>query len=306
MNNYRLYKLTVKVKSPLVTYPKGDMLWGFIASYLSQKEDQTDFLNFTDLKMPSLILSSAFPYGKIPSPLREIKAFSTNLSKQEYTENKNKKKQKYEDANKYLEFEDEIEEIKEESSLVNSYSMHTSISRNSNTVIEGSLYSINEIWVKGDKLDIYAFSYLEKDVIKGFFNKAFELGFGQKASTGYGVMEVESITLVKKEKYKGSGFYLCLAPFVLSKEQEKNINDLKANIFTRFGKRGINSGNVFKIPVVFYDEGATFEMSKENKGCIGEILDNMSSDKDINVMVSGLSPIIEVSLKEVNSDNGNK
>jgi len=299
-----LYKITVSLKSPLATPLKGDTIWGHIVWGIANNEGDekvAEFLELSKTSTPPLIVSSAFPKGKISKHIPNVKPREDYMSKDKYAEIKQAKKEKFVCACEYLDLPPFSENENESGSFSSFATTRNSINRMTNSVIDdGGLYSVNEFWTETKDWDIYLRSSLDKKRINQLFEWAFEFGYGADASVGRGNIAVlqNSLTQIQpKAKSKnggdGSQKYMALAPFVIGKNDE--INNLRANIFVRNGKIGGAFGGVlspYKKGVILYDEGAVFESKNTQIMFVGELLENVHSDEKIKQ--SGFAPVIPI------------
>lgn len=288
-----LYRVQIELKSPLVTALKGDTIWGHVAWGVANNEGDEGIKSFLqDCKgeSPSFVVSSAFPAGFICKRIPELEERKENLSKDDYAKIKQRKKEKYAKASDYLDVEDVQGDGK--NVFIENTVTHNTISRFTNTVEEGGLYSVEELWAeKGkEKFDFYVLSSYTKDRVQQLCTWAFENGFGADSSVGKGNIEVLSVNEVKP-KFHGSK-YMALSPFVVPNMSE--IEDLRADIFIRSGKIGGSFANCiapWKKTVVLYNEGAVFT-SKKPLQYIGKLLENVHTDS--RICQSGFSIVIPI------------
>lgn len=286
-----LYRISIKLKSPLITALKGDTIWGhFVWGIANHEGDESveKFLSECKTECPPLIVSSAFPKASLCRPVPEVKEHG-DLSIEKYSEIKKLKKIKYVNASAYfldkkgLEPESKIFEAQS--------SIHNSINRFSNTVEEGELYSTDEMWSKDGKndFDVYILSSYSAERVTELADWAFENGFGADSSVGKGCIEV-SVIAEKVEPSKKGNKYMALAPFV----SDDNVKNLRADTFIRSGKIGgafISSMSPYKKTVILFDEGAVFESDKPIQ-FVGKLLTNMHTDN--RICQSGFAPVIPV------------
>lgn len=285
-----LYRIKIKLLSPLVTPLKGDTIWGHIVWGLANHEGENkvaEFLN-SNMKKPSLIVSSAFPTGCVCKPLPEPNQRIESLTKTSYPQIKKAKKLRYEKADSFLTVKSEIvpQRLYKEESVT-----RNSINRITGMVQDNNLYSVKTFFPEVTDLDIYVYSDFDARRVRDLFRWGFENGFGADASIGMGNIavneEIEQVQ-IKKE----SSTYMALAPFVIS-EKDK-IQDLRAEIFVRSGKIGGNfstSLTPWKKNLVLYEEGAVFTCFDKIE-YVGEIISNIHCDTRIKQC--GLAPVIPI------------
>ena len=291
----KLYKVTLQLKSPFVTPLKGDTIWGHIVWGIANHEGDgavKDFIDACKTKEPALAVSSAFPGGAICRPIPSVKPREKSMTPEKYAEIKNIKKLIYADASAF--FENQKSGC-DENNLKNPFEItsvtHNSINRFLNTVSDGSLYAVSEVWSKTSLFDIYIASSYDAKRIKQLCVWAFENGFGADSSVGKGVISVLDEVAQVQTKYK-TRTYMALAPFVFSKNSP--ISDLRADTFVRNGKIGGGFSSVltpWKKTVVLFNEGAVFT-SENPINIVGELLTDVHSDP--RICQSGFAPVIPI------------
>lgn len=287
----QLYKATIKLESSLVTPLKGDTIWGHVVWGIANHEGDEaveSFLNEEKSDNPSFIISSAFPKGTIckPYPKHESRG---EMSTKKYADIKKKKKIKFVSSSDF--FKMEQESCNESSPYKITQVMHNGINRFSNTVEEGSLYSIQEIWSSQSEFDLYVVSKYDEARIKQILDWAFENGYGADASTGKGRISV--VGVAKVETKLSTTRYVVLAPFVTDFSVVKE-GTLCADTFIRTGKIGgafVTSMNPYKKTVMMFDEGAVFESTKPIQ-FIGKLITQVHSDE--RICHSGFAPVIPI------------
>ncbi|MDR1836464.1 MAG: CRISPR-associated protein Csm4 [Treponema sp.] len=300
-----LYRIRFKLCSAIVTPLKGDTIWGHIVWGIANHEGNaavSEFLEQEKSAPPALVVSSAFPAGMVCRPLPPPPKRDDSLNIDTYSEIKKKKKEKYVPSSEYLSGMEAAAELKE-----NTYKnaqvmqMHNTIDRAANIVLEGGLYSTEEIWpgIKdGDSYillkdwDLFILSSLKPERVKHLVEWAFENGYGADASTGKGRISVIGDPVPVKPGKQGNT-YMALGPFVDSKN---GIDHLRADIFIRSGKLGgafAASLSPYKKPVVLYDEGAVFTCEKPIE-YTGMLLEKMHGSEEFNICQSGFAPVIPV------------
>ena len=287
----QLYKATIKLESSLITPLKGDTIWGHVVWGIANHEGDeavSNFLHEEKSENPSFIISSAFPKGTICKPYPKHIPRG-EMSTKKYADIKRNKKIKFVSASVF--FKTEQLSCNEASPYKVTQVMHNGINRFSNTVEEGSLYSIQEMWANQKEFDLYILSKYDDSRIKQLLNWAFEHGYGADASTGKGKVSVEDV--VKVETKLSTTTYVALAPFVTDFSIIKD-GTLCADTFIRTGKIGgsfVTSMNPFKKTIVMFDEGAVFESDKPIQ-FIGNLLTQVHSDE--RICHSGFAPVIPI------------
>lgn len=288
----QLYKASIKLQSPLVTQLKGDTIWGHIVWGVANHEGEQAVANFLEEEKsatPSLIVSSAFPEGTICKPFPKHEDRKLKLSTEEYSKIKKSKKEKFVSAAKY--FSDLFENGTKPFRFERVQSMHNSINRFSNTVEDGNLFAVEELWANGQDFDLYILTSYSKERINQLLDWAFENGYGADSSTGKGKISVENIIPVQPKI--NSNKYVALAPFVADFSEIKE-DSLRANTFVRTGKIGgafASSMSPYKKTVILFDEGAVFESEKPLR-FIGKLITKVHSDE--RICQSGFAPVLPI------------
>lgn len=285
----QLYKAAIKLESSLATPLKGDTIWGHVVWGIANHEGDEAvgrFLNEEKSDSPAFIISSAFPKGTICRPYPEHTP-REEMSTKKYAEIKQNKKIKFVSAGKYVEGADE----NVDSSFEKTHVMHNAINRCSNTVEEGSLFAVQELWASQPYFDLYILSKYEEVRVKQLLEWAFENGYGADASTGKGKVCVEAVSKVAARL--SSARYVALSPFVLDFSGIKK-DSLRADTFIRTGKIGgafATSMNPYKKTVVMFDEGAVFE-SENPIQFIGSLITGVHSDA--RICQAGFAPVLPI------------
>ena len=245
-----LYRIRFELCSAVITPLKGDTIWGHIVWGIANHEGDeavAKFLEQEKSEPPALVVSSAFPAGMLCRYLPLPAKRDDSLSIDKYSEIKKNKKIKYMNASEYFEGTETppaaMEDILKGTPVMhNTLTMHNTIDRSINTVLEGGLYSTEEKWpgiLHGSTYtnidwDFYILSSFAPECIKELVEWAFENGYGADASTGKGKIVIKSDPIPMKPKKSGST-YMALGPFVDTKNELK---DIRADIFVRSGKLG--------------------------------------------------------------------
>lgn len=285
----QLYKATIKLESSLVTPLKGDTIWGHVVWGIANHEGDeavARFLEEAKSPEPAFVISSAFPQGTICKPYPKHTPRG-KMSSKKYAEIKKNKKIKFVSAGDYVHGISE----KVDSSFEKIHVMHNAINRLSNTVEDGSLFAVQEMWASQAYFDLYILSRYEEKRTAQLLQWAFEHGYGADSSTGKGVISVVAVS--RAETKLSTSKYVALAPFVTNLADIKQ-DTLRADIFIRTGKIGgafATNMNPHKKTVVMFDEGAVFETTKPIQ-FIGTLITNVHSDT--RICQSGFAPVLPI------------
>ncbi len=303
------YLVKLELQSAIISPIQADTLfghlcWGILYGYGEKK--LIDFLTSYQKGTPPLILSDGFIEGFLPKPkLIHNLQFSEDFE----TYQKIKVFNKIQFIPSSLMINENGFSMTENDLfdhwLINSKSfiahlpqpqnlIRNTINRYTNTTEEdGGLYSITHYYPVVEKksindknssklfniydLYVYTSEYSDKE-IKDLIDFALMNGYGADKSVGKGVLKIKSIEPLKLPN-EGNR-YMSLSSFVPNGVKE--LKDLKADIFTKFGKLGghfASTINPFKKPIIMFKTGACFTAKKLNY--VGSILRNVHNDSRI-------------------------
>ncbi|RKX80194.1 MAG: hypothetical protein DRP87_00510 [Spirochaetes bacterium] len=295
----KTFKIQVEVKSPLLTPLHGDTLFGHLCWGIVRHEGedalQEFFLKYKDVNTIPIILSNAFPEDTIPYPQLSPSMLKETDNIEEYKLRKKEKKYSCIPAELILNNNQKISRETIHNSVrektIESYRacsrLRNKINRLSNTTFEDSVYPVEEIWYferyKNGKslpalLDIYALSNENENRIEELLEWAIETGYGADKSLGYGILNIKGI----EEVFFPETGNRCMALGHFVPEKNENLKNLKADVFTKYGKLSgdkLLSSNPFKKPIVMYREGATFDFSGQQ--FVGTLLKDVHADNRI-------------------------
>lgn len=261
----------------------GKFCWSIVDLY---GENKLEKMLSIHLEKPVLLFSSIFPKDTTPKPIGPFLE-NNNSDEEDYTRKKEIEKTAYlpvKDVRKYIEgkiikINNNIFSLKEE------VSVHTAISRNTFTVIEGQLFTLNEKW---SETKLWFFVRYREQIFEELsinleytFDYLFKTGIGQKKSSGKGIYEISSITnnFLLSEDSESNAF-ISLSKWMPSiNDPCKGWYSLKPKI----GKLGGNFAHLGisnKRPLLLIEEGSTF-FTDLKKPYFGKIATNMSTDKRI-------------------------
>lgn len=297
-----LYRVKLKLLSPLCTPLKGDTIWGHVVWGIAHHEGSDAVISFLEQEKcwePAFVVSSAYPHGLVPKPILPDKAFEKITGRDDYAKIKRMKKQRFVKS-PFTKIDSDLTQMASlESPFTLESRLRNTIDRSSLSVLEGGLYSNTLFWPRRDGakqdtpvFDLYVASSYSADRIGQLLGWAFENGFGADSSTGMGVVKIlgepESISC----DIEPGARCMALGPFV--SDAEHPIEDLLADIHIRRGKIGGSFSSElspYKKTVILYDEGATFIQHTSSK-IVGRLIMNVHSDD--RICQSGFAPIIPV------------
>lgn len=288
------YKLTLKLKSSLVTPLQADTIWGHICWGIKYNESEKKLVDFLNQyrEEPPLILSNAFPKGTFPKPLIKRKYTNDVMDLLNYSIIKKEKKIRY------ISVQNFPDKIFKQANLFSASSverLHNTINRITGTVQEeGGLYTVIEEWFEHNEFEIYILATFNKDEVSKLFNYAFRIGYGADKSTGKGMIEIDDI-IDTSLPLNGSKL-MALANFTIPKGMK--LNNFYADVMIKYGKLGgdyVLYKNPFKKPIIMFKEGATFDRIEDIR-FIGEILTNVH--RESNICHYAYAPLIGIEISE--------
>ena len=264
-----LVTLKITPRSSFVTYPKGDMLFGQIVSFLYQK-GETIFDNYLEAS-PKLIVSDMMPYGYVYKPTLPLKCFNTE-EKKEFRKRKFINIDDLQKGNLTFENCKKIDFFSEISIVKNSINRETFSTQGANF----APYGYGEIEFHRY---LWMFILVNKDIKEIILDTLEEIGnfgFGKEASIGKGRFSINMIDNPINFKINTS-YFMSISPTIL---KDSNIKASYYEPFVRFGKYGLDKANenAFKKPVLLADSAAVVKLENE-KNYFGKAINNGYSHK---------------------------
>jgi len=309
------YKITLKIKSSIITPFQSDTIFGsfcWALKYLKGEEELEKFLTQYS-KTPPLIVSNGFPEGFFPRPI--LKPLSHQQSKQlikkNYgTEKKNLirgldnlktiKKQKYISIELFNELKENLSEYSlldkliqlrnsKQPRLVNILVFRNTINRFTNTVIsEGGFHPEEETFYPED-INISIFvktDYFNLQEIKEIFDFIAHSGFGKSKSVGKGELSILNCEEYVLPHANNPNAFFTISSFV--PKQDDPIHGYYSTM-TKYGKLGGDYAksaipgfgmNPFKKPLLMFEDGSVF-FDSEIKEYYGRLISQIHMDKKI-------------------------
>ncbi|MFK5926406.1 MAG: hypothetical protein QM483_07245 [Desulfuromusa sp.] len=293
----QVYRYKIKPLSAFATPMRSDTLYGQLLCAAAERNGTAGvealIKQFTD-QQPPFILSSAFPAGKLPVPvLRGIprSTFEKLAGEKMFdklSEHKKFRKLRHITVADWIDVAGQMSslklfqhhanksDVKIEKKLKSSRTMHNSIDRNSNRVVEGGLYSEEADYFRPDfSYDLYV-KTADRDDFERLFNHVATTGFGADASTGKGQFSFELDTAFDDSIFNHQGNAVMNLSVCVATETDQFAGTW--NLFTKLGKvwNGFGETNPFKKPFIAFTEGSVFtQMADSNY-----VLRNIHSNPD--------------------------
>lgn len=305
----KTYCIELSLSSSFITPWHADTIFGHLCWIAERHDGFHNFrgaCEFIDLhrKEPPLIISDGFPAGLIPAPanLRDlfVTTVGTDLDRRKYEELKRAKSIRFLTLEQFQKYQrgDLFELGGNRDGFIQATTLHNQIDRLTNTTgKEGSLFELDEQFVVGDKITIYAKirAGFEEDMRRLF--DLFALGgYGRKRSTGKGAFRMERF-----EKFDGfdvvdtpTGF-VSLSHFVPA---QIDPTDGSYKMLVKYGKLGEDKtfcGNPFKKPLLMIKPGAVFR-TVTVRHYYGRLVENIAY-ADSSVVQYGFGFAVPVSLQ---------
>ena len=276
----QVYRYKIKPLSAFATPMRSDTLYGQLLCAAAELDGETGvsalIQAYTD-RQPPFILGSALPAGMLPMPvLSGIKRaqFKSLAGKDMFTklsEHKKFRKQSYIAIADWIDVAGQMSSLKlfqhhlgkevvdiTVKKLKSSRTMHNSIDRNSNRVIEGGLYSEEANYYAAD----YCYDLYVKTADRNCFEKLFKhvatTGFGADASTGKGQFSFAIDDSFDNAMFNHQGNAEMNLSVCMASETDQFAGTW--NLFTKLGKvwNGFGENNPFKKPFIAFTEGSVF------------------------------------------------
>lgn len=308
----QVYRYKIKPHSAFMTPMRSDTLYGQLLCAAAELDGtggvEKLIRQFAD-KQPPFILSSAFPAGKLPVPvLPGIKRSMFKKLAQEnmfdkLSEHKKFRKNTYMTVTDWIDVAGQLSSLKlfqqystPQSVVANSKSsrtMHNSIDRNTNRVVEGGLYSEEAHYFdQGFIYDLYVKTADCKN-FERLFNHVATTGFGADASTGKGQFSFEIDPTFDDSMFNHQGNAEMSLSVCAASETDQFSGTW--NLFTKLGKvwNGFGETNPFKKPFIAFAEGSVFTKMPDSD----YVLRNIHSNPDY--VQIGLPLMLPLTLEEV-------
>ena len=298
----RDYRITLSVPSGFITPWHADTVFGHLCWVAERHGGFKTFSGAAGLiepyrtGKPPLILSDGFPAGYLPAPanLRTLfeKGNSTSLDSAGYTKLKTLKKLEFLTLEQFaqyrlgqtFDFADKIDKRQ-----ISAVTLHNSINRITNTTGDGgSLFELEERFVSGGMLDIYARCEIGfKDDLCCLFDLFALGGFGKKRSSGKGAFSVTAI-----EPFDGFSItndaangFISISHFIPAAGDPTQGAYRTMVKYGKMGEEKAFGGNPFKKPLLMLKPGAVFQTGSV-KPYYGRLVENIAAG-DPNVVQYG-------------------
>jgi len=309
----QVYRYQIAPLSAFATPMRSDTLYGQLLCAAAELDGNAGvkglIAQFSD-KQPPFVLSSVVPAGKLPVPvLPGIKRSQFNKLVhgkmfETLSQHKEFRKRSTVSVADWVAVAGQLSSLKlfqyyrdktagvAGSEIKSSRTMHNSIDRNSNRVIEGGLYSEEATYFKpGFSYDLYV-----KTADHGGFERLLShvaaTGFGADASSGKGQFEFSvdegfDDAIFHHQGNAGMSLSVCIA-------EETSQFSGTWNLFTKLGKvwNGFGEINPFKKPFIAFTEGSVFTAMPDSS----YVLTNIHSNPDY--VQIGLPLMLPLTLEE--------
>ena len=291
----QVYRYKIKPHSAFATPLRSDTLYGQLlcaAAELDGAAGVEGLIRQFKQKQPPFILSSAFSAGRLPMPvlagikrsqfekLADGQMFETLSQHKKF-----RKKSSLAVADwaavsgqmsslKLFQYCQNKNDIEADGHGQTARTMHNSIDRNSNRVIEGGLYSDEANYFKPDfTYDLYV-KTADQESFERLFKHIAISGFGADASTGKGQFELTLDDAFDDTVFHHQGNAHMSLSVCMAEETDQFTGTW--NLFTKLGKVGNGFGetNPFKKPFIAFTEGSVFTAMPDSSYVLHHIHSN--------------------------------
>ena len=282
----KLIKFEIIPKSSFISFPKGDMIFGFFASGLFLNGDKRlkNYLN----EESKIIFSDFLPNRYLPKPTLPLEFFGVDDSQKK--EFRKKSWIKVDELQKGNIFNvEKIEFYKTQTVIRNSINRKTFSTDDSGVFAPFALEELRFL----EPVSLYVMfdeNSFNQAEIEDRLNQMGKIGFGKKNSIGKGQFEAKLVDNDIDLDIK-SNYYLTISPTILNND---NIEKSYYDIFNRFGKFA-NSNTPFKKPTILAQSGAVINL-KDKQKYIGKAINNGYSQISF---VQGYSIAVPFNFKEL-------
>jgi CRISPR-associated protein Csm4 len=309
----RVYRYTIKPHSAFATPMRSDTLYGQLLCAAAELDGNGGverlIRQFSD-KQPPFVLSSVFPAGKLPLPVlpgikrSQFKKLANGKMFETLSQHKTFRKRTTVSVADWLAVSGQLSSLKlfqyyrdktagvTGGEITSSRTMHNSIDRNSNRVLEGGLYSEEATYFKpGFSYDLYV-KTADRSSFERLFDHIATTGFGADASSGKGqfdfcVDEGFDDAIFRHQGNAKMSLSVCMA------EETRQFSGTWT-LFTKLGKvwNGFGETNPFKKPFIAFTEGSVFTAMPDSS----YVLSNIHSNPDY--VQIGLPLLLPLTLEE--------
>ena len=306
------YRLRLQQINGSTTPWCSDTLWGqlcWIYRDLYGKPALVDLIHEAMAGNVPFVVSDGFPTGFLPMPISGncfsiASAAKTKLQGiEQITAGKRLKKLCYlpeSQFNRVIRGEEiSLDDALQPSDDIIGFQTHNSVSRESNTVVDGNLFQLQWLQPGGNGgLDVYVL--VREDFVQTLwecFDYMSRYGFGGKVSIGFGAFDVLEIAPFCFPTVVNPNCYITLSRCTPSNDMSTN-GQYKLSI--KYGKLGHDrsrQGEPFKKPIIQFEPGAVFWGRPPDEGYCGCLVENVAFDYADTVQC-GLAITIPAKIKE--------
>ena len=307
------YRLRLLQKNGGTTPWHSDTLWGqlcWIYRDLRGDSDLSDLLQESKTGNVPFVVSDGFPTGFLPMPAGGSYVSKTSVTAtkaqgiEQINAGKRFKKMCYlpeSHFNMIVQGEKiSLEYASQPADEIIGFQTHNSVARDSNTVLDGSLYQLQWLQPGGNgKLDVYVLVREDfEETLWECFDYMARYGFGGKVSIGLGAFDVLEKTSFCFPTIACPNCFITLSRCTPSHDMPIN-GQYKLSL--KYGKLWHNrsrQGEPFKKPIVQLEPGAIFWGAIPEDGYCGCLVEGVAFDYPDTVQC-GLSIAIPAKIEEV-------
>lgn len=267
----KTYEIKLNNLSNTLTSFQSDTLFGHLCWVVANKEGESELKKFIAPFInnePPFVISDGFPSSLFPKPL------SAEFLVEDPLERKELKKVDFIDLEKFelLSKGNRCTPVLAPTPLPSHLTIHNTISRLTNSTVEGGLYSQKEVSVPKVSIYVKTISPDWKDRVLELFQMLSKGGYGKKKSVGKGHFKVEEVKEFYLKSADAPSGFVSFSNFCPA---EHDPTEGLYKTFVKYGKLGDGftfCGNPFKRPLVMIRTGSVFKTDGTPKEYYGRMV----------------------------------
>ena len=291
----QVYRYKIKPHSAFATPMRSDTLYGQLLCAAAELEGAAgveELIRQFKEKQPPFILSSAYSAGTLPMPVltgikrSQFEKLAGGQMFETLSQHKNFRKKSSLTVTdwtavsgkmsslKLFQYYQNKNDIEADGHEQMSRTMHSTIDRNSNRVVEGGLYSDEAHYFEPNfTYDLYV-KTADRESFERLFRHVAISGFGADASTGKGQFELTLDEAFDDTMFRHKGNAHMSLSVCMAEETDQFSGTW--NLFTKLGKvwNGFGETNPFKKPFIAFTEGSVFTAMPDSSYVVSNIHSN--------------------------------
>lgn len=274
MPDFRDYRITIKLLSPVSTEWHSDTIWGHLAWQILFRDGEEKLMRFIkqfESGNPPFVLSDAFPSGLMPRPILPM-AFNKDVAK---------KLRK----SPYVSFTVFLDMVKGNTTAYvpaadpwkTVTTPHAAIDRDTwTTTPNGQFYQTYSKVIESQSLDLYI-RVLDGsiDFVQVLLEYMSKTGFGKDKSVGSGQFKVVSCCPISDFSFQGNGF-VSLSTFVPASD-DPLLGRWRSSVKRGYLGECSGDGNPYKRPYLQFHAGSAFFTDSTPKPFYGRSIPSLAA-----------------------------